>query len=161
MSPARGDYTPVVSYAQAHLRLKKDRGRPDRLACISCGKQAREWAYMGGDPDELTEDGKAYSLDQSRYEPMCFPCHRRHDRARADGRSVDVCPKGHLWAENEGIRVKRAANTGLRFCKACHRENTRRWRLARIASRQPIPLFPAAEPEPAQGRARAAVPRTA
>lgn len=134
MSPARHDYQPVVGYEQAHLRLKTDRGRPSNYACTSCGELAREWAYMGGCPNELTEGRSLYTLDQSRYEPMCIPCHRRHDRAAADGRSVEVCPRGHLWAENEGIRIKRAPSTGLRFCKACNRENTAAYR-ARLKER--------------------------
>jgi hypothetical protein len=125
MSPARGDYRLQVSYAQAHLRLKIDRGRPVMHSCVTCGTTAREWAYVGGDPNELVENGKQYSLDQERYAPMCYPCHRRLDRARADGRSVDVCPRGHSWAENTGVRRSRGPSTGLRFCKACHRENDR------------------------------------
>lgn len=125
----RGQYAPAVSYSQAHLRLKADRGPARTHACSSCGKVAREWAYMGGDPAELVgDDGRRYSLDQSLYTPMCFPCHRRHDRAVADGRTVDVCPRGHSWAENTGIRRSRTQSTGLRFCKACHRENASRWR---------------------------------
>jgi len=137
MSPTRLDYRPVVSYSQAHLRMKKDRGRPSRFACVSCGDTAREWAYMGGDPDEFNDSptGRAYSLDQSLYEPMCMPCHRRHDRALADGRSIDVCPKGHRWSENEGLRVKRSRGTGLRFCRACHREGSERWRKANLDRR--------------------------
>lgn len=129
MSPARLAYRPLVTYSQAHLRLKTDRGRPTQHACIGCGEPAQEWAYMGGDPDELTERGLRYSLDQDRYEPMCHVCHTRHDRAMADGRSVDVCPRGHLWSENTGIRVKRGPRTGLRFCRACNRENVREWRI--------------------------------
>lgn len=122
MSPRRGDYAEAVTYTQAHLRLKVDRGRAAEHTCIQCSEPAHEWAYMGGCPDELTHtNGVKYSLDQSRYEPMCMPCHRRHDRALADGRSIDVCPSGHLWAENTGLRTRRVGKTGLRFCKACYR----------------------------------------
>ena len=136
MSPARQQYQPTVTYSQAHLRLKKDLGCPAEYLCL-CGEPAREWAYMGGDPNELISDqGRRYSLDQSRYVAMCFTCHRRRDRALADGRTVDVCPRGHAWTpENTGIRRKRARGTGLRFCKACHRENDRaRRRAARQAA---------------------------
>lgn len=134
MSPRRLEYRPDVSYAQAHLRLKIDRGRPREYECVSCGAQAREWAYMGGCPDERTERGRKYSVDQSRYAPMCVSCHRRQDRASVDGRTVEYCPRGHEWTyENTGIRVKRAASSGFRFCRACHRENTRAYR-ARIRS---------------------------
>jgi len=126
----RLEYRTVVSYEQAHLRLKTDRGRAADHPCANCDRPAQEWAYMGGCPTELEQRGKKYSLDQSRYEPMCVPCHRRHDRALADGRPVDRCSRGHMWnIENTGIRVKRSAGAGLRFCRACHRENTRRYRL--------------------------------
>lgn len=134
--PNRAEYTDVVSYSQAHLRLKNDRGRPDGHTCLSCGQQANEWAYMGGCPNELVEHGKRYSTDQSRYEPLCFVCHRRQDRALADGRSIDVCPQGHLWdAENTGYRRNRSPQSGIRYCRACQRENTRRWRAQRISIR--------------------------
>lgn len=136
MSPRRADYMEVVSYSQAHLRLKNDRGRPDNHMCALCGAQAREWAYMGDCPNQLIDErGIPYSLDQARYEPMCFICHRRHDRALADGRDMSVCPRGHEWNnENTGIRVKRTAGAGIRYCKACHRENTRRWRERNIVT---------------------------
>lgn len=137
MAPTRQAYRENVSYSQAHLRLKKDRGRPDGFACSQCGDRAREWAYMGGDPEELSEHGRRYSLDQSRYSPLCVSCHRRHDRALADGRSTDVCPRGHVWTpENTGVRIKRSRSVGLRFCKACHRENSREYRSRRSAAAQ-------------------------
>lgn len=125
-------YASVVSYSQAHLRLKVDRGRPDQHVC-PCGAVAREWAYMGGDPDELNEDGKRYSLDQKRYTALCVSCHRRRDRAEADGRSMDVCPKGHPWTpENTGARND---GSGLRYCRPCSREKARRHRLANLDKR--------------------------
>lgn len=134
MSPARLAYRPIVGYEQAHLRLKNDRGRASEYSCTSCGQQAREWAYMGGCPNEITDGRSVYSLDQSRYEPMCIVCHRRHDRAASDGRPVEVCPRGHSWADNTGIRKKRSHGVGLRFCKACHRENITAYR-ARVKER--------------------------
>lgn len=136
--PARHSYLPLVSYSQAHLRLKTDRGRADGHACIQCGHQAFDWAYMGGCPNELVDDrARTYSLDQLRYSPMCKPCHLRHDRALADGRSVEVCPRGHEWTvENTGLRKKRSSGVGLRFCKACHRENSREYHQRNIRSRR-------------------------
>ena len=136
MCPARGEYTAIVTYSQAHLRLKNDKGRPDQHDCVACAQPAREWAYMGDCPQELTDElGRVYSLDPARYEPMCVPCHRRHDRAAADGRSADVCPRGHAWTEeNTGLRVKRSPGVGLRFCRACHRENSRAYRLKKRAA---------------------------
>ena len=125
----------IVSYSQAHLRLKIDRGRPSLYECISCGECAHEWSYMGGDASELTNSrGMAYSLKQNLYQPMCVTCHRRQDRALIDGRPIAVCPSGHLWAENLGIRIKRTARTGIRFCKACNRNRTRRYRLNKVVT---------------------------
>lgn len=129
--PARLDYLPIVSYEQAHLRLKTDRERASDHLCSECGGAGQEWAYMGGCPRELHQDGKAYSLDQTRYEPMCVRCHRRHDAAVRDSRTVNVCPRGHDWAENEGTRVKRTRGTGVRYCSACHRENSAAYRARR------------------------------
>jgi hypothetical protein len=133
----RHEYLPAVTYSQAHLRLKTDRGRADNYSCVRCQGQAQEWAYMGGCPNELIGLEKKYSLDQSRYDPMCVPCHRRHDRALADGRSTNVCPRGHEWnTANTGLRKKRGPGVGLRFCKACHRENSRAYHLRNIRGRQ-------------------------
>lgn len=129
MAPARMEYRATVGYEQAHLRLKNDRGPASASECFTCGDRAAEWAYMGGDPNEISEGRSVYSLDQSRYEAMCVPCHRRHDRAARDGRSIDVCPRGHLWSENTGVRIKRSHGAGLRFCKACHRENAAAYRM--------------------------------
>lgn len=128
----------TVSYEQAHLRLKVDRGRPDSMACVNCGDTARHWAYLGGDADELrSPEGRLYSLDQDRYAPMCVPCHFRKDRADADGRPVDVCPRGHEWNEaNTGIRRKRSPSTGLRFCRACNRQHTAEYRRRKLAEQR-------------------------
>lgn len=126
----------VVTYSQAHLRLKVDRGRAADYPCLTCAKPAREWAYLGGDPLELTDpkSGCVYSLDQSRYAAMCRNCHKRRDRALADGRSVDVCPRGHRWAENEIVRpVRQVRSGGARYCRTCHREETIRYAEAQRA----------------------------
>lgn len=129
MSPRRAEYQETVSYSQAHLRLKNDRGPAALHLCVKCGNQAQEWAYMGGCPNERIDLGKRFTTDQTRYRPMCVSCHRRHDRALADGRSINTCPRGHEWnVENTGIRKSRGPSTGFRFCKACHRENSRKRR---------------------------------
>jgi hypothetical protein len=72
---------PVVGYGAAHDRLRNDRGAASLHRCAGCGSPADEWAYRGGDPDELLNEriGRPYSLDQDRYSPLCRPCHRRRD----------------------------------------------------------------------------------
>jgi len=76
----------VTGYDGAHKRIVRARGRASELPCTQCGASAREWAYSGGDPNELvssaahkTYRGLTYSLDPSFYEPRCIPCHRHFD----------------------------------------------------------------------------------
>lgn len=71
------------SYAGAHKRLLRERGRAANYACATCGSPAHEWSYNGGDPEGFIEDYRgtliAYSTDQDLYSPRCRPCHRRMD----------------------------------------------------------------------------------
>lgn len=72
-------------YESAHQRLRNARGPAAEYDCTLCGSPAREWAYDGRDPDELTQQRGAstmtYSTNLNRYNPMCAPCHRAHDAA--------------------------------------------------------------------------------
>lgn len=72
------------SYAAVHKRLERA-GRASESACVDCGGNASSWSYIGGCPDELTQDVKgrvlAYSADPARYQPRCTSCHRKFDRA--------------------------------------------------------------------------------
>ena len=75
----------VPSYDGVHKRLQRDIGKASQFNCADCGKQANEWSYDGGCPNEhwgLVENTfiMAYSTDQSRYSPRCTSCHRKHDR---------------------------------------------------------------------------------
>ena len=83
--PPRGG---VPGYAAAHKRVRRALGAPSEHQCIQCQGPAAEWAYQGGDPDELTTDpairkqehpGLAYSLSADYYKPMCVRCHRAMD----------------------------------------------------------------------------------
>ncbi len=69
-------------YHAAHGRLYRARGKASSHQCVACGKQANEWAYQHNDPNELISkhESRAYSLDLSRYEPMCHACHVILDR---------------------------------------------------------------------------------
>ncbi|AEK07094.1 hypothetical protein JOEDIRT_57 [Mycobacterium phage JoeDirt] len=90
-APSR--YNGEVKYQMAHLRVRKARGSARAYVC-SCGDQAREWAYDGSDPAELTDvvDGRAvrYSADPKFYQPLCIRCHRNFDVQR-HGRSRKEC----------------------------------------------------------------------
>ena len=71
---------PDVRYRAAHWRTQVDRGAATGYPCTDCGRQAEHWSYDHTDPDERTSDtGQAYSLDVSRYEPRCRPCHAVYD----------------------------------------------------------------------------------
>lgn len=61
----RGD-----SYGLAHSRLLQERGRADDYPCAVCGKDTgrREWAF---------DEPVGWSMDLTRYAPMCVECHRR------------------------------------------------------------------------------------
>lgn len=128
-----GTRLPLVSYSQAHLRVKVERGRAAGFDCIACGGGAQEWAYQGGDLAEVTDDlGRTYSLTSRYYAPMCVTCHRRMDRAKADGRPITVCAGGHEWNE---ANTGRRRNGGRRWCRVCSRERTARWSAQQKAGR--------------------------
>jgi hypothetical protein len=77
-----------VGYSAAHYRVKAVRGAAREHDC-ACGATASEWAYNHSDPDEITTTQNGYevrySLDPTRYVPMCRNCHRKldHDNAKA------------------------------------------------------------------------------
>lgn len=75
-----------ITYEGAHIRLRKARGKAHTHACVRCGEQAREWAFIHGSPNPRPAgsraDGKPHgpwSLDLSHYEPLCALCHRNID----------------------------------------------------------------------------------
>ena len=72
-----------VSYQRAHERVKEHKGGASDHACVSCGSQAKEWAYTYGCPKELPSKFGPYSPDPAMYEPKCVPCHRIADRSRS------------------------------------------------------------------------------
>lgn len=79
-------------YHAAHKRVEAQRGKARHYEC-ACGAVARQWAF-NGDPqaerwgDTPRGDKLAYSPDPSDYDPMCVPCHRKHDRELAIERAL-------------------------------------------------------------------------
>lgn len=64
-----------------HSRLRDWIGRACERDCVDCGRQARDWSYRGGDPNErIADNGQRFSLDLSFYDPRCRPCHVRLDK---------------------------------------------------------------------------------
>lgn len=78
---------PTPGYDTLHRRLSRDLGSAKTHTCVDCGKQAAEWSYNGGCPNELHDtlnsSSLAYSLDAGRYSPRCVKCHRRKDLSLA------------------------------------------------------------------------------
>lgn len=77
-----------ITAHSAHTRLHRLWGKASQYACVECGEPAREWAYDGTDPSQLyglSDHGSwvLYSRFPEFYMPMCFPCHRRRDGAKA------------------------------------------------------------------------------
>lgn len=76
-------------YDAAHRRIHRTLGAATRFTCVECGAPANEWAYQGGDPDELITQPELrkehpnlrYSVNAEFYAPMCRPCHRRMDES--------------------------------------------------------------------------------
>lgn len=66
-------------YQALHLRLVTERGGADSHLC-PCGKPATGWSYDHSDPEPIiSPQGWPYSLDSSRYDPLCSSCHSIRD----------------------------------------------------------------------------------
>ena len=84
-----GDF---VTYSGAHRRVYYVKGPAKLHSCVECGGRALDWAYVGGDPNEIVGPVPrpkshnrppsmcAYSADPEFYVPMCRRCHVAHDR---------------------------------------------------------------------------------
>lgn len=91
------DLGKAIAYSTAHSRVLNWRGRASDKSCAHCGGRAREWAYRGGSVYEqqalvpgfagAEAHTASYSPDPLDYDPLCRPCHVRHDRAAAKERN--------------------------------------------------------------------------
>ena len=106
------------SYIGVHNKLAAERGSARSQACVRCGKPAREWAYVNDSPDEIVDrQGRKFSPNLDDYQPMCFGCHRRFDKA-----VITHCPKGHEYAGENLI-----LDQSKRKCRTCvYARNARR-----------------------------------
>lgn len=75
----------VIGYRAALNRVEAANGKASEHPCHFCGRPARWWVYDRSDPEALTESRTSrgrpyvftYSIDPTRYLPMCGPCRRR------------------------------------------------------------------------------------
>lgn len=75
-----------AGYQAAHLRLAQLNGKARDHQCADCEKQAADWSYEGGCPDEQRSPvgSPPYCIHPDHYRPRCRPCHRAHDRIGGD-----------------------------------------------------------------------------
>ena len=73
----------VPSYATAHGRVRRAKGKATDQKCERCGAPARAWAYDHKDPGEHLDPviGSPYSGNPDHYVALCGPCHREDDNA--------------------------------------------------------------------------------
>lgn len=85
--PRIRSHLPVATPGGAHTRVHKLWGSASQYLCISCSKQAKDWAYDGADPaqgyaQQGTEGGWVFfSSWPEFYMPMCRLCHKGRDGA--------------------------------------------------------------------------------
>ncbi|QIX27597.1 hypothetical protein ncot_14045 [Nocardioides sp. JQ2195] len=77
-------------YPRAHERVRAARGPASEHECIDCPAWADTWSYVRGCPDERSgptkpcdpeSAGSPYCEHIEHYQPRCFSCHSRLDRA--------------------------------------------------------------------------------
>ena len=74
----------IVSYASAHRRLWRLRGKAKDFECVDCPAKAEHWSLSKNAKNILWGDDDhgsvlAYSLDMGDYFPRCAQCHRFYD----------------------------------------------------------------------------------
>lgn len=105
------------NYSAVHKRLAAWRGDARDHQCRHCGRQAQQWALMDPYVDTriCEQNGRRYTSDLNRYEPLCITCHRVVD--------IPACKNGHPLVEENVYRPPSAPTN--RACLACTR--SRHW----------------------------------
>jgi hypothetical protein len=81
----------AAGYLGVHHRLRKVRGYAGEHPCQHCEDRADQWAYDHTDRDERQDPRRGpYSLDLTRYIPLCISCHKKFDLAWRNGPERDL-----------------------------------------------------------------------
>jgi hypothetical protein len=116
---------PPLTYAGAHRRVYRRRGRAAAHAC-ACGRPAKHWSYDHSDPASLTDRrGRPYSLDPDHYFPTCVSCHKFAD--------YEPAPCG---TERGYWRHRREGTPRCQPCKTAHTDAERLRIMRRIEGGQ-------------------------
>lgn len=94
-----------MTIGEVHSTLTNIIGPASSYPCISCHKQARDWAYQHTGETLRAPGGQAYSIDVADYAPMCRSCHNQMDR-RLQPHIQEAMNAGiREWAEREHYNI--------------------------------------------------------
>ncbi len=80
LGPDHPQWAAEPGYMTVHRRIDRTRGKAKTYRCTKCGGAASQWGYDHSDPSPIVgSEGCEYSLDISRYDPMCVVCHAGMD----------------------------------------------------------------------------------
>lgn len=68
-------------------------GPASDYVCVTCGGQAKHWAYQYPDGPTQGETGRKFSENFFDYAPMCIGCHRSFDISMEPGRWQEFSQK--------------------------------------------------------------------
>ena len=107
-----------ASYAAIHMWIKKHWGIPSHCDMCHCETASRfEWCNKD----------KQYRRVRDDWFQFCPSCHRKYDHSIIREQLYgDRCNNGHILAGNLAYN-----NRGHRYCKACYKEASRRFRNAK------------------------------
>lgn len=100
------------AYQRAHRRIRSELGQAAEQTCVSCGRQALDWAFS---------QPTGFSEDPSQYVAMCRSCHILLDGNNPNtGRTH--CRRGHEFTLENTYLYR-----GSRQCLSCRDERSARY----------------------------------
>jgi O6-methylguanine-DNA--protein-cysteine methyltransferase len=105
----------LKTYGSVHGWLWRQLGTARDHVCVDCGKQASDWSYNHGCPDEMSNDpehkGLPFCPHLEHYSARCRSCHdRKDDKRKARGEDA-----GKAKLTESDVRWLRAQPIGERL----------------------------------------------